>query len=343
MVSAFSLTYGISQLPAGWLTDRVGARIMITIGICGVAVAGFFVGLSLGYFVILVFMALMGLAGGGYHPAAPPIIAAAVEPKKRGRALGMHTIGGGASYFIAPIIAAAIASVWGWRAAFISLAIPATIFGILFYIVIGRISAKRDAAGVMSETSVPAEPGRWQRLVFVIVMSTFTQAVLSSIVAFVPLFMVDHFGVSKTVAASFLSVYYAAGLWVGPLGGYFSDRVGSVPLLVGVCLIAGPVVYLLSLVSHAVAFGALIFILGIITYVRMPVSESYIVGQTTLRNRSTVLGIYYFGTQEGAGILTAVIGYLVDHFGFRSVFTVSGASVLLVALLCSIWLCGKRN
>ncbi len=174
-------------------------------------------------------------------------------------------------------------------------------------------------------------------------MSTFTQAVLSSIVAFVPLFMVDHFGVSKTVAASFLSVYYAAGLWVGPLGGYFSDRVGSVPLLVGVCLIAGPVVYLLSLVSHAVAFGALIFILGIITYVRMPVSESYIVGQTTLRNRSTVLGIYYFGTQEGAGILTPVIGYLIDDSGFHYVFTVSGTSVILVALLCSIWFWARSN
>ena len=32
-VSAFSLSYGFGQLPAGWLADRIGARLILTIGI----------------------------------------------------------------------------------------------------------------------------------------------------------------------------------------------------------------------------------------------------------------------------------------------------------------------
>ena len=115
VVSAFSLAYGFGSLPSGWVTDYVGARIMITIGTCGVAVAGGLVGLSPAFMVLLAFMALMGLAAGGYHPAAPPIISASVPAEKRGRALGLHTIGGGASYFLAPILAAWIAS-WGGMA-----------------------------------------------------------------------------------------------------------------------------------------------------------------------------------------------------------------------------------
>ena len=46
VVSAFSLAYGVGQLPAGWLADRIGARTLLFIGIFGVAVAGVLVGLS---------------------------------------------------------------------------------------------------------------------------------------------------------------------------------------------------------------------------------------------------------------------------------------------------------
>ncbi len=88
VVSAFNLAYGIGQLPGGWLADRIGPRILITIGICGVALAGILVGLSQTYIMMLVFLALMGVVGGGYHPSAAPLVSASVEVKNRGRATG---------------------------------------------------------------------------------------------------------------------------------------------------------------------------------------------------------------------------------------------------------------
>ena len=94
VVSAFTIAYGISQLPAGWLADRIGTRTLITIGISGVAVGGLLVGLSPTYTIMVVFLVLLGIMGGGYHPAASPIISASVEEKNRGRALGLHQIGG---------------------------------------------------------------------------------------------------------------------------------------------------------------------------------------------------------------------------------------------------------
>jgi len=87
VISAFSLSYGISQLPAGWLADRIGHRRLITIGICGVALAGLLIGLSQTYIMMIVFLALMGVLGGSYHPASPPLISASVQPKNQGWAL----------------------------------------------------------------------------------------------------------------------------------------------------------------------------------------------------------------------------------------------------------------
>jgi len=113
VLSAFSLSYGISQVPAGWFADRVGPRILITVGICGVALGGVLVVLSQTYIMMIIFLVLMGLAGGGYHPAAAPLISASVDSKNRGRALGFHVIGGSGSYFLSPIIATSIAATWG--------------------------------------------------------------------------------------------------------------------------------------------------------------------------------------------------------------------------------------
>ena len=54
VISAFSLSYGLAQLPSGWLTDHIGPRIMITVSIVGVAVAGVMVGFSSTYVTLLI-------------------------------------------------------------------------------------------------------------------------------------------------------------------------------------------------------------------------------------------------------------------------------------------------
>ncbi|GAI31642.1 unnamed protein product, partial [marine sediment metagenome] len=111
---------------------------LITMGICGVALAGFLIGLSQTYMMLIAFLVLMGVMGGGYHPAAPPLISASVEPKKRGRALGIHLVGGSASHFLAPLIGVnVLATVWGWRGSFIGLAVPTAVFGIILHVLLG--------------------------------------------------------------------------------------------------------------------------------------------------------------------------------------------------------------
>ena len=344
-ISAFTLSYGIAQLPAGWLADRVGPRLLITIGISGVALSGLLVGLSQTYIMMTVFLVLMGLAGGGYHPAASPLISMSVEPDKRGRALGFHLIGGSTSYFLAPLIAAAIASAWGWRGSFIGLAIPTIVFGVVFYVLMGQRAKmekkRRSIADCHSET--PFDPGHLRRLAAFIMLSAFTWAVISSTIAFIPLFMVDHFGVGDKTAASLLAIIYSAGFWAGPLGGYLSDRLGRVPVILAVSFISGPIMYLLNLVSYGPGFGALLLVIGTILIMRAPIAEAYIVGQTSRRQRSTILGIYFFSGHEGSGVLTPVMGYLIDRLGFYPSFTIASAALFTVTLGCSLLLWRSRD
>ena len=344
-VSAFTLSYGIGQLPAGWFTDRIGARIMLTIGLSGVAMAGFLVGLSKGHLMLTLFLALMGFLGGGYHPAAPPLIFAVVPKEKRGPALGLHMVGGSASYFTAPIIAAAIAAVWGWRGSFLGLAVPTALFGLAFYVLLGRRGAK-DAPqrGTSAPDRAEEEPEtNVTHLIFFLILSVVLGAVFLSVVSFIPLFLVDVHQVKEETAGALIGLIYSAGLWVGPLAGSLSDRLGRVPMIVAVSLAAGPVIVLLNLVPYGWSFYALLVVMGIIMYVRMPVSESYILGQTSSRHRSSILGIYYFGTMEGGGVLTPLLGYMIDRLGFSLSFLLTGAVLMIVALACSFWIWGSRD
>jgi len=345
VLSAFTLSYGVSQLLGGWLADRIGSRILITIGICGVALGGLLVGLSQTYVMMIAFLVLMGLLGGGYHPASPPLVSALVEPKNRGRALGFHLIGGSASFFVAPLIAAAIALVWGWRGSFITLAVPTFVFGVVFYILLGRLAyTKQDQDKIISShNQTPPTVRRLRHLVPFIILSTFTGAVTLATVSFIPLFVVDHFGIGREVAGALIAVIYFAGLWASPLGGHLSDRLGRVPVLLTVCFMAGPVIYLLNLVPYGLGFGTLLLIIGMVLYTPQPASEAYIVGQVSERHRSSILGIYYFSAIGGTGVLTPVIGYLIDHFGFYLTFTFTGAALVTVTLVCSIFLWRSRD
>lgn len=174
VTSAFALANGTGQLPAGFLADRIGPRVLILVGTLGVAAGGVLVGLSQTYIMLLVCLVFMGLLAGGYHPASTPLISASVEPKQRGRALGFHLIGGNLGFAVTPVIAAAIAATWNWRASFFWLAAPTAIFGLFFFVYLTRRSRGIEAGAAgkgFEEDEEPPPPGNIRRLVAFLAMS----------------------------------------------------------------------------------------------------------------------------------------------------------------------------
>ncbi len=345
VMAAFSLSYGFGQIPAGRLADRIGPRIVLTAGIAGVGAAGLLLGLSSGYAFLIASLVLMGILGGGYHPAAAPLISAAADPGKQAQALGLHVIGGSVSYFAAPLLGVAIAAALGWRGAFLALSIPVILLGALVY----RACLNRSLGGPVRATAADGEPRDRLSSAVVLELSTFILmvtamgAALASASSFLSLYIVDALGASERSAGALLALYFSAGIWAAPLGGRLADRFGRkrVAAIASFGAVAG--LLALPIIPYGFGFIAFLAALGALPYLRMPAAEAYLTGRVPGRIRSTVLGIYFFAGMEGSGVLTPLLGRWIDKYGFQAGFTILGLGLGAVVALCAFVLTGMER
>lgn len=104
IMSAFFFTYALSQVPAGWLSDRFGARLMLPLYICVWSLCTLATGLATGFAMFLVFRLLFGIAQAGCYPTAGSLIRRWIEVPRRGTASSIVSFGGRIGGAIAPLL-----------------------------------------------------------------------------------------------------------------------------------------------------------------------------------------------------------------------------------------------
>ncbi|MFC1860992.1 MFS transporter [Chloroflexota bacterium] len=215
----------------------------------------------------------------------------------------------------------------------------------MLYILLGKQASAKKAekriTGNLADT--PHSPHSQRHLVSFLVLGIIVAALMHSMRGFIPLYAVDYFGVSEETAAALMALFPIAGFWAAPLGGYLSDRVGRIPVMLIACFLSGLMVYSLNIVSYGLAFSAMLVFIGTLDTIRMPTAEAYISVNTSEQRRSTMLGIYYFSGREVGGLLTSAMGYLIDRIGFHSSFTIISISIVVVTLVSSVFLLGKQD
>lgn len=330
LISAYSVTSGVANLPMGRLGDWMDKRLLLGLGLIGVSLASIGIGLATGYAQVFLLLLLMGTLAGTYHPMATPLISQHFTPATRGTALGVHFIGGSGSNLITPILAGLLARMASWRAAFVLLALPAILTTFFFW---GLVKGPSSGGAVSTSERAPEGLREAARLAGLIALASISlQWVVSAVNSFLPLYFVDKHGIAPTDAAMMVGLVVGAGVLSGPLGGALSDRVGKRPIILFSIIVTGPLLYLLTIVPYGAAFFATLILFGMARTSRMPVMESYIMDVAPPQQRGTVMGIYYFLAHEVGGLFAPVVGLLVDWLGLNPAFTL----LALVAASASV-------
>lgn len=103
-LSVFFIAYALGQVPAGWLSDRFGARRMLTAYILAWSAMTACMGAVAGFWMLLLIRVAVGLSQAGAYPTSAALLGRWVPFASRGRANSLVAIGGRVGGFIAPLL-----------------------------------------------------------------------------------------------------------------------------------------------------------------------------------------------------------------------------------------------
>jgi len=340
LTSCFALAYGFSQLPIAVLSERIGQKTVVILGLLGLSLASVGAGVAGDYERLLVCLVLMGLFGSSYHAPSSAFLSAAFSKGRRGQMLGLHVTGGSLSFMITPFLAVLIATMSGtWRYAFILLALPALGAGVLLWgTVPGRGRAEMKRVVGFSEGKLSLR-GALDAIGLLLGVTILLELITFSIYSFLPLFLTDIHGVSFQQAGIMTGVMIGVGVLGSPLGGALSDRVGRKRVILGSVISAGPLLCLLSVAPVGLWMLCVLVVYGLTMSFRMPATESLIADFVPAPRMALALAAYYFFSQESSSVITPLVGRLIDVYGMDPVFK----GLALMACVVSVLALGRRS
>ena len=118
VLAAFLATYGLFEVPGGWLGDRYGPRAVLTRIVIWWSGFTALTGVVTRYWQLLVVRALFGAGEAGAYPNASCVVSRWFPPYQRARAQGIVFLAGRLGGALSPFLVLPLVSNWGWRSVF---------------------------------------------------------------------------------------------------------------------------------------------------------------------------------------------------------------------------------
>ncbi len=320
-LAVFNTVTAALQAPAGFLVDRLGARIPLIGGLLLGAGPFLAVGLTHSYWLLVAMFAVAGVGNAVYHPADYALLSHSVPDERIGPAFSIHTFAGMVGSAVAPPTLLMMQHFWGWRGAFIGAS--ALGFAVAALLMAMRATEER----VLAHAKSTPEAGGWRLLL--------SLPILLSLVFFVLLAVISSGVYNYSVVA--LGALYAAPVTTGNAaltgflvlsaigvlaGGFLVTRtsrhglvasLGLLALALSIALVGEVSLGSLALIAAMMAAG---FFSGVI----MPSRDMIVREITPPGSFGKVFGFVTTGFNIGGIIAPLMFGAIMDHGSPRLVF-----------------------
>lgn len=322
LTTIFTVGLGIGGLPTGYLLARFSRKRVITVGI-----AIFSLGIAStveagGFWALLACLAVTGV-GMAMLATSMFALAAAYFHRHRAAAIGSVNFCYGLGGIVGPILAGALASMYGtWR-------VPMLVFGGAGFVMIAVIAAAvrpwfietRRAAGVTERSGGAAS--LWNRNSVLLTLVTLIQGlVLYGYLGMYPTFLREGLGWTPKVAGLVMS-FFGLGALLSIAGGWLGDRLSPRVVLSGGFLCTALLGYLFFRGAGGVlAQEALTFAYGAVgsavLYVNLAGYHVKAVKSSLASRGSGLFVTSLYGS-------SAIAGYLMGWLAHQSGWGVAGA------------------
>ncbi|VWD01742.1 MFS transporter [Burkholderia lata] len=332
LTTIFSAVFALAALVAAACVAQVERRTALLASLGVFAAANLCAAASPGYASLFAARVLMAASCATLILVATRFAAELAPASQRGRAIGIVFMGISASLVLGVPIGMRIADWAGWRAVFVSIAVPALPLAIWLGRRLPRMTpaAAADAAGTPSYRAVLARP----RLVAAQLVSIAMIGGHFTLFAYLTPYLQ---AVLSPGAAALEGLYVAfgiAGVTGAWLGGLFSDRLGA-----SRALWACPAVFLVAMAAlpaagvSPLAFVPAMMLWGGISWSISPIVQNYLIHTApTLADAS--VGINVSAMHAGVAVGSALGGVLVERNALL-VTPWAGCGLVAVALACA--------
>jgi MFS family permease len=335
IISAFALARFASGLVAGRLVDIFGERLVYTVGIAFVAISSFAAALAQSYEQLLIFRSAGGLGSSMFSVAAGSIILRAVKDDQRARAQSLYN-----GSFLVGMMAGPV--IGGFLTA-ISLRAPLLVYSGLLVIASAAggfllrnsvLAARPTEKSTAIKTSIRDALALKPYVIALIISFTTAWVIFGMNRSVLPLFMVEDMKSS----ASFIGIGFTISAVVQGLfllrAGRFSDERGRKFSANSGLTFLGVSVVLLVITFHPWIFLMSMFI-GAFGSAFLSTTPSAIVGDVLKGKGGQVIALYQMSGDAGAMVAPVILGFIADHYGFRSTFAISAALVAVVIVVAT--------
>jgi MFS family permease len=281
---------------------------------------------------LLIFMALGGAGGGGFHPQSLAILSAAYR-EKRAFALGVHDSSANLGEVIGPLALGLLITFVDWRTALQIWAIPGLALGFLYAL----LGAEEDVAA-------PAQRRDYRRALWedvlknktvfsLVAVSTFRAMGQTALGAFLPLYLSLHLNLSAGVAGAYMSVlYFFAG--VAPaFVGWIADRFGHRNLIAAFSVASVLVTVAIPHLGSGLLLPVALAALGALLWALRPVIVTAAMEAAPQNLTGSIVAVIY-GANMGVSFLAPLMaGLIADAYGLPAALLSISAFPLLAAVV----------
>jgi MFS family permease len=333
--SAFAIPYALFQLIGGWIGDRLGARVTLTLCCAIVTAATVLTGAATGFVSLFALRLALGFGEGAAFPTATRAMASWTPAGSWAFAQGITHACSRIGNALTPALVAGLLTFVSWRAAFLILG-SASLVWLAIWAWYFRDNPNEDPS---RDGSAPIPWLRLARAILPVTLVDFCYGwTLWLFLTWIPSFFLENYHLNLQASAMFSVGVLSAGVAGNTVGGIVSDRLlrktGS--LLVArrsviVTGFLGAVVFLVPVIltrnltvaaaGLALAFFFAELIVAPIWAVPMDIAPQY---------SGTASGMMNFGFGVAGLISPSSFGYLVDRTGSWVVPLIGSVVLLLV-------------
>ena len=343
ITSITAMTWAISSLVFGALSDRVGRKRVLLPMVLMFAAISCLSGAARGFWDLMILRGLMGIAEGPCWSVIVALVEQASDPRHRGRNVGFVVSAGAiVGQFVGPVLATQVATHFGWRAAFIAAGLPGFIAALLIWRFVRepkKTVAAQEAAAATTAWGDVRVLLRSRNVWLCCLGSASFIAWLMLQNLFAPLYIVKVVHQPATTAGFLLSAAGIGTIFVGYVSVLLMDRFGRRPLLAALALLSlvSPLALLiLPLYQHLSVLTVILFCtqgglgIGPLAMVLLP-AES-----VPPRLAGAAIGLVNLcGELVGGALLPTIAGHLSETVGTHAplVMAVGAMATLFVVTL----------